>query len=153
MGMLRKTHVVINLAIALNFLPRVNDKLLFLPVVLLAGLIPDLDKAFAFLGKKKIFKPLQSLSGHRSVFHSYTLCILASVFLALYFPIFALPFFLGYSVHLFADSFTVDGIRPFWPFKVVASGKVRTGGNVERAIFWTFVFLCALFAVLLFYRI
>ena len=47
----------------------------------------------------------------------------------------AFPFFLGYSVHLFADSFTVDGIRFFWPFKARSAGLLKVGGATEHALF------------------
>jgi membrane-bound metal-dependent hydrolase YbcI (DUF457 family) len=56
-------------------------------------------------------------------------------------PVIAFPFFLGYSVHLFSDSFTHEGIRPFWPSKKSSAGIVRTGGVVEKGIFISFLAL------------
>ena len=55
--------------------------------------------------------------------------ILASIILATFFPILSLGFFIGYSVHLIADSFTRAGIQPFWPLKVRRSGFITNGGR------------------------
>jgi membrane-bound metal-dependent hydrolase YbcI (DUF457 family) len=64
-----------------------------------------------------------------------TLCIAVSILFALALPVLALPFFLGYSSHLLADSFTQEGITPFWPWKRNSKGILRTGGSVELGIF------------------
>ena len=137
--MLVKTHLAIGFAVALYFSRLVNNLWIFIPVVILSSLIPDIDSGFSFLGRRGLFKPVQWTTVHRGVLHSYTLAILGSLILALWFPLFALPFFLGYAFHLFADSFTVQGIKPFWPLKFVSSGVVRSGSAVEKAIFFSFV--------------
>ena len=139
--MLRRTHIVIGLATALYFIPYVTHKLLFIPLVLFSTLLPDLDSQFSLIGRKMIARPIQLFTDHRGFLHSYTFCIAISSLFAFFYPIVALPFFLGYSFHLFADSFTVKGIRPFWPLKFVSAGSVNTGGKVEIAIFWVFVLI------------
>jgi len=90
---------------------------------------------------------------HRGFFHSYTFCIPASIALSFIFPILALPFFLGYSFHIFADSFTPQGIRPFWPFKAVSKGPVTSGSKLDDVVFWLFAMLDVLlvFVVFMFY--
>jgi len=148
--MLRRTHIAIGLAIALQFLPHVNQKGLFLVVVLVCSILPDIDSPRSFLGKSWFGKPFSAFASHRGFFHSYTFCILASLLFALFYPLLAFPFFLGYSFHLFADSFTPNGIKPFWPIKTVSSGKVTTGGKVEDGIFWVMIFLNIVLLVLLF---
>ena len=148
--MLRRTHIAIGLAIALQFLQHVNGKALFLVVVLVSSILPDVDSPRSFLGKSWFGKPLNMIASHRGFLHSYTFCILLSIFFALFYPIFAFPFFLGYSFHLFADSFTPGGIRPFWPFKNSSSGNVITGGKIEDVIFWVFVLINITLIVLLF---
>jgi membrane-bound metal-dependent hydrolase YbcI (DUF457 family) len=45
---------------------------------------------------------------------------------------------LGYSSHLISDSFTIDGVKFFYPFGKSYSGKIRTGGLVEKSIFVVF---------------
>lgn len=57
--------------------------------------------------------------------------LVITLFFALFFPVISLPFFLGYSLHLFADSFTIQGIKPFYPIKKVSSWKIKTGGNLN----------------------
>ena len=137
--MLRRTHLIIGLGIALAFVNHVSSKFLFLFVVMIATVLPDIDSGFSALGKHWITKPVQAVVSHRGVLHSFTFCIASSIVLAFIYPPVALPFFLGYGLHLFADSFTVQGIRPFWPLDVNSKGPVRTGGVIEDAIFWTVV--------------
>ncbi len=143
--MIWKTHFAIGFAAALYFSTRVNRPLIFIPIVLLASLLPDIDSGFSKLGKKPIFRPVQMASSHRGIFHSYTFCIAASIIIAFFYPVLALPFFLGYSFHLFADSFTPQGIRPFWPLKSTSSGLVAAGGRIDKTIFYIFVIIDAIF--------
>jgi len=137
--MIWKTHLAIGLAVALYFSTRVSDPLLFIPVVLIASFFPDIDSRFSYIGRNMVSKPIQLAVSHRGVIHSYTACIFFSLLIAFFYPVFALPFFLGYSFHLFADSFTSQGIKPFWPLKAVSKGAVTTGGKIDTAIFYTFV--------------
>jgi membrane-bound metal-dependent hydrolase YbcI (DUF457 family) len=90
------------------------------------------------------------LTRHRGLFHSFTFCILATLALTLYWPEFAFSFFLGYGLHLLADSWTIEGIKPFWPLKLVSRGNVKVGGTVENTLFLVFVLMDVLFAILLF---
>ena len=137
--MLRKTHLAIGLAFGLYFLPLVTYKILFVPVVLIASLLPDIDSVNSKIGKKIVFRPIQAFMTHRGPLHSYTICVLVSLLFALFFPVIALPFFLGYSFHLFADSFTLNGIRPFWPLKFSTAGVVKVGGAADKVILIIFV--------------
>jgi inner membrane protein len=138
--MLRRTHLAIGLASAFYFLPRVNSKLIFLAVVIISTLLPDLDRGMNFF-KFDYWRGKPPTPGHRSFLHSYTICILVAILLAFIYPLLALPFFLGYSLHLFADSFTMRGIKPFWPLKFTSSGKISTGGKMESVIFFVFVLI------------
>jgi membrane-bound metal-dependent hydrolase YbcI (DUF457 family) len=148
--MLRRTHIAIGLAIGLYFLPFINHKLLFIPIILIASVLPDIDSISSHIGKRKIFRPLQAIFVHRGPLHSYTFCVGFSFVFAFIYPVVALPFFLGYSFHLFADSFTRRGLRPFWPLKFVSSGVVRTGRIVDRTIFYTMVIIDLFLFILLF---
>jgi len=133
--MLTRTHVAVGLAVAFYFMPYVTHKIVFFPIILIASLLPDIDSAASAIGKHAVFRPLQWIFSHRGVIHSYTVCIVVSVLFAFFIPVLAFPFFLGYSFHLFMDSFTVQGIMVFWPLKQKSTGPVRTGGSVESAIF------------------
>jgi len=133
--MLGKTHIALAIANILYFLPYMNNEVIFSVTVLISSLLPDIDSAFSTLGEKKIFRPVQWVFGHRGFIHSFTFCIAVSLLLAFFYPVFAFPFFIGYGFHLLLDSFSVQGIRPFWPIKKESKGFIRTGGNVERAVF------------------
>lgn len=149
--MLKRTHLAVAFANAFYFLPYVNNKLVFLPAVLLSTLLPDIDNAFSSVGRHKLLRPLQWVFSHRGVIHSYTLAMAGSILLAFFYPLLAFPFFLGYSFHLFLDSFTVQGIAPFWPLKKRSEGRITTGGRVENAIFFVMLIVdVALLAKLLF---
>jgi len=148
--MIKRTHLVIGLAMALWLLPHVNYKWLFFPVVLICALLPDIDSPDSYFGHYKIWRPLQFLVKHRGVFHSLTLCVLVAALFSFVLPVMALPFFLGYSSHLVADSFTKEGITPFWPLKKTANGSLQTGGNVEYGIFLGFVAVDILLFIKLF---
>jgi len=115
--MLMRTHMSIAVFAVLFFLPHVNYKMIFIPVVLIATLLPDIDTAYSSLGKRIVFRPLQLFMKHRGIIHSFTFCIAVSVLFAFYIPVLAFPFFLGYALHLIADAWTVEGIRPFLAFE------------------------------------
>ena len=132
-----KTHLAIGLAVALFFAPHVTEPILFVPIVLFSSLFPDVDSGFSYIGKNPFAKPVQMTTSHRGIVHSYTFCAALSILIAFLFPVAALPFFLGYSFHLFADAFTVQGIRPFWPFKGISKGFIKSGGITDKVIFYT----------------
>lgn len=137
--MLRKTHLAIGVAATVYLLPHINDRFIFMFTAMMATLLPDIDKGIGFLRLDFWKKSKAETPNHRGFLHSYTFCILISVLLAFFYPVLSLPFFIGYSMHLFADSFTVIGIRPFWPFNFVSKGGITTGSKMEDVVFWVFV--------------
>jgi inner membrane protein len=137
--MLIKTHLAITFFLVLILLPLVNNKIIFLVVALLATYMPDIDSKNSKLGHHWFFRPLQWFADHRGMIHSFTFLFILTLILVLFFPILALPFFLGYSSHLIADSFTLEGIKPFHPFGKRSSWKVRTGGETEITVLFVFV--------------
>ena len=137
--MIKRTHLAIVLAPILLFLPQVNNKIIFVSVALIAALLPDIDSPDSYFGHHRIWRPLQFVVKHRGIFHSLTLCIAVSLLFSFVIPVLALPFFLGYSAHLFADCFTQEGITPFWPWKRTCSGSLRTGGTFENGLLAGFV--------------
>ncbi len=149
--MMSRTHIAIAIFAMLLFIKHVDYKVTFIFVTLIATLLPDVDCYFSKLGKKKIARPIQFITRHRGVFHSFTFAILISLILSL-FPltsIFALPFFLGYGLHVLVDSFTVEGVHPFWPYKKISSGKLKTGKVSELSLFIFFIVVDALLAIFL----
>lgn len=133
--MLRRTHLAIAFVGALLFVIYVPNKFIFLIAALVAALVPDIDTKHSKVGKNIAFRPVQIATRHRGIFHSFTLCLVFSVLLALAFPVAGFGFFLGYGLHLFADSFTPQGIKPFWPYKGESRGPIITGSLAENAIF------------------
>lgn len=150
--MMFRTHLALGILAILLFLPKVDFQFTFIIVALIATLLPDIDQEYSKMGHKKVFRPLQFFVRHRGMMHSFTICFLVSLVLA-YFPFtvqWALPFFLGYGVHLFADAFTLEGIRPFWPYSGVSKGFLKTGSYTETSLFVVFVLLDLFVAVLVF---
>lgn len=145
--MLKKTHIAIALLVGLYFITHVNNKIIFLPILLVSTLLPDVDRFFGIHNLSFWKGNSPNTSHHRGILHTYTFCIAVSIALALFYPILALPFFLGYSTHLFADSFTLNGIKPFWPLRFTSSGSITTGGKRETILFWIVVFANVLFFV------
>jgi membrane-bound metal-dependent hydrolase YbcI (DUF457 family) len=139
--MLIKTHLSITLFLILILISSVENKILFVVVAILATFLADIDSQYSTLGKKKVFRILQFFIRHRTVFHSFIFLFLLTALFVFFLPVIALPFFLGYGSHLIADSFTMRGIRPFYPLKSLAYGKLRTGSKTETSIFLTFLTL------------
>lgn len=139
--MLIRTHIIITLFFVLLLLPFVSHKVVFVLLALFVTYVPDVDLDSSKLGRKKIFRPLQFFIKHRGFFHSFTFLFLATFFFLMFVPLLALGFFVGYASHLFADSFTPNGITPFYPWKRKTSGRVRTGGKIETSIFVIFLIL------------
>ena len=123
--MLLRTHLAITVLFALLFLPIVEHKVVFVIVALIATYIPDIDSRYSKLGRKKIFRVLQWITKHRGMIHSYTFLLTLTLLLALFIPVLAFGFFLGYGLHLLADSFTLEGVKPFYPYKEKSCGKIR----------------------------
>jgi len=139
--MLLRTHLAIIVAALLLFLPHINNKIIFIFVALIATMLPDIDTGFSTIGKMQGFRFLQFFVRHRGFIHSFTFCIIVSIILAIFWPVASLGFFLGYGLHLFIDSFTKDGIQPFWPYKKTSSWHFKTGSLVETTLFVFFILL------------
>jgi len=147
--MLLRTHFVVGLCAVLLFIEHVNNPLALVLITLIATIIPDIDSGFSTIGKHKIFKILQFFTKHRGVIHSFSFCIVISILFSFFLPWVAFPFFLGYSIHLFLDSFTKEGIYPFWPYARKAQWKVKTGGAIDDTLFVGFIVLDVMLLVLL----
>lgn len=141
--MLLRTHLAITVFGILVLINNVNNKIVFAVVALIATFIPDVDSRYSSIGRKRINRVLQFFTRHRGITHSLVFLILVTFGILLFSNVIALGFFLGYGLHLFSDSFTKDGIKPFYPFfpKLKSSGGISTGGRIEIIIFVLFVVL------------
>ena len=125
----------------LLFLESVSNKLIFIGAILVATILPDLDSEFSSWGRHLIFRPLQFFARHRGIIHSFTIAAVFSIIIAIWLPVASFGFFLGYSVHLLVDSFTVEGVQPFWPLKMKTHGFIYSGGRVEEVLFFGMIFV------------
>ncbi len=133
--MQKKTYLVLGIGVALYFLPHISNKPLFLVSVLISSFLPDLFSFFPIPGRRKMHFSKDEVIKPNDFLHTYTVCVIISILLALFYPLLAFPFFIGYSFHLALDSFSVRGIKPFWPFKKVSAGPINPGGKTEKTIF------------------
>ena len=138
--MLFHTHIIIAVFFILYFIDSliVGNKLYFVLIALVSSILPDIDSRFSTFGKKKSFRPIQWFVKHRGILHSFSFLILVGSLFYIYYPIFWFPFVLGYGVHLVSDSFTKQGIKPFYPLKWKVSWKIRTGKRFETFVFVLF---------------
>lgn len=151
--MMIKTHLAIAVFFILLFSVNVSHPLIFFIVAFIATYIPDIDNGFSTIGSFNASRIINFFAKHRGFFHSFTFCILMSVVLAAFLPVVSFPFFLGYSIHLLTDSFTVEGIRPFWPLKVKSSSILRTGGLIERSLFLIFCLMDIFLMIILIFSL
>lgn len=146
--MLLRTHLAFAVLMIILFVKHVNNQWIFIAMVLVATVLPDLDTNSSSWGRHLIFRPLQFFVNHRGIFHSLTTATLLSVLLAMFWPVLSLGFFVGYSVHIVLDSFTKEGVQPFWPLKAKSYGFISSGGRIEDSIF-VFLVLVDVVTVLL----
>ena len=139
--MLIRTHLAVTLMAVLFLIDKVNYPYIFVPIIILATFIPDIDTAYSRLGKNRIFRPLQVFVRHRGFIHSFSFLFLLILILILIYPVTALPFFIGYGLHLFLDSFSIEGIKLFYPWGRTSSGKIKTGGKIEVALFFILIII------------
>ncbi|HIH52410.1 hypothetical protein AUJ61_01825 [Candidatus Pacearchaeota archaeon CG1_02_30_18] len=136
--MLFKTHVIISLFGGLLLMSYFNNSFLFLGMVLISTLIPDLDSFNSKIGKRFSSRVLTSFTKHRGIMHSLLFLIIIYLLLYFYFQILSFGFLIGYSVHLFCDLITKQGLRLFYPLKFKISGFIKTGGKMEGFLFLIF---------------
>ena len=148
--MLFRTHLVIALFFILLFFSSITNPVLFISTAIFATLLPDIDSPTSKLGHYKIFRPLNFFTKHRGIIHSLTFLFLISIFLFLFWKEILIPFVFGYSLHLFLDGITVQGVNLFYPAKIKMRWIIRTGGIAEIFIFTAFVFADLFFIFKLF---
>jgi inner membrane protein len=117
------------------------SKYFFLLAIMLGSLLPDLDSATSFIGKK--FKLVSLFFRHRGMIHSV---VFLTVFSIIFFLItknfyYFLAFSIGYLSHLFLDSLTPKGVAFFWPSKTRTRGSIKTTGLWDFLIFFVLVAL------------
>jgi len=143
--MLFRTHVVF--AFVVYF---ILDYFLFMPVwvlgfILLGAIFVDIDIGNSKAGNRWYIRPLQWITKHRGVLHSLVVALLLSLLIGLFSLWGCFGFFVGYISHLFLDCFTIQGVRPFWPFNFRVRGFVKSGKLFEHIIFSLFLLIVIFF--------
>lgn len=133
--MLLRTHYVIAVFFIILFFSSVEHKLIFVVATLVGTQLPDIDSRYSRIGHRNVAKVLQWFTKHRGLIHSFSFLVAITFFLVILWPVSAFGFFLGFGLHLLCDSFTPDGIRPFYPLKMKSRGIIRTGGKMEIGLF------------------
>jgi inner membrane protein len=146
--MLLRTHLALAILLIVLFVQHVEQKFVFVALVLLSACLPDIDTKFSSWGRHLILRPLQLFVKHRGILHSLTFAIVASIIISVFWPVASFGFFIGYSAHLIADSFTKEGVQLFWPSKGRSKGFITTGGRIEETFFIFLVLLDVLLVAL-----
>ena len=154
--MMFRTHLAFSFLISILIIDSFNiqNKVMFIVILLIASVLPDIDSYKSKLGRK--IKPISFLIniflGHRGIFHSLFLLILISLIIAFINNEIAAAFFIGYLSHLILDSLTPEGVMFFYPFsKKRIKGIIRTSSLWENIFFFVFIILC--FEMLFLYAI
>ena len=154
--MMFRTHLAFAFLIGLiflNFFSFEFNKYLFLSIILVSSIIPDVDLSGSKIGRR--IKPLSNifnfLFGHRGFLHSLLfVLILFLIFIFVKKEILGLALFLGFFSHLFLDSLTKEGIRFFYPLKFKVNGFIKTNRIMENLMFFVFLVLSLFFVKVLF---
>ena len=143
--MMFRTHLVFAFLIGIIFSFLSQGKIiLFFSLLLISAGLPDIDNPKSKFGRKiKIISWIVNLLfKHRGIFHSLFF-VFGISFLGFWFfgEVVFWGLFLGSLSHLVADSFTLNGISFFYPFKFFTlKGFVKTNGKLEFVIFY-FLFI------------
>ena len=147
--MLFKTHLAFSFLIGLYLIDifKVENKVLFITVLLFFSVFPDIDERSSKVGKK--LRPLSHfarLFGHRTIFHTIYFPLLILLILSLFgFLTVGIAALVGYSLHLFLDSITKQGVAWFYPLsKKRIAGLIKVGSLFENFLFFIIVILIIL---------
>jgi inner membrane protein len=140
------THLAFGLLFALLGLSIFNIKypVLFVLVILLFSIFPDIDEKKSKIGKKNklISGIINFIFGHRGLIHSiYIPLILFIIFYNLNKEI-GSAILLGYFSHLFMDALTKQGINPLYPIiNKRINGFFKTNSFLEKILFLIIFFV------------
>ena len=153
--MMYYTHLAFGFLIALLSIEffDIKNKLIFILVVVMFSIFPDIDEKKSKIGKKYRWAStiINFVFGHRGFFHSIYIP------LALYFIFYyindeiGVAILAGYFSHLFMDALTKNGIRPLYPIiNKKINGFIKTNSILEKILF-LIIFLSILYSLLLIY--
>ncbi len=142
--MMFKTHLMFGIFLGLLFLKyfEIEQKYLFVGIVALFAILPDIDFHKSKIGKR--FKPLSWLInvflGHRGIIHSLLLAFVLYLLLFILFGgVWGSAALIGYFSHLFLDSFTKKGTRLLWPMRIRFTGIFKGNSTIDYLLFFLFL--------------
>ena len=138
--MLFYTHVVIGIILFLSFghLFAEANVVIFLLVVLLGSLLPDIDENGSKINQWSgiIGRIVSFFTKHRGVSHSIFFSALLFFIVKWFFGIYSWAFLIGYLGHIFADGITPMGVHIFYPFSnFKIKGPIKVGSFAEGVLF------------------
>lgn len=146
--MMYYTHIAFGLLLSLLYIEIfiVENKLLFIFIVLLFSLLPDIDETKSKISRKNklVSKTINFFFGHRGFFHTIWIPALLFLILILFNVkiIIGIAVLIGYLSHLFLDAITRQGIRPLYPiYNKRINGFFKTNSIFEKAFFLVVVVL------------
>lgn len=129
----------------------ISNRLLFVLIVLLFSIFPDIDERKSKIGKKYKFasRIINFLFGHRGFFHSiYIPLILYFIFYNIINEI-GIAVLVGYFSHLLMDAMTRQGIMPLYPIiNRKINGFIKTNSLSEKILFLIIILLILYFLLL-----
>ncbi len=134
--MLFFTHVAGGLLLSLFMMLFISpdSNLIFLILVIIGSLLPDIDCRTSKVGKNK---KVHKLVEHRGIFHSILMAFLLYLLVELQLSSnVSLGFLIGYISHILLDGMTKKGVFPFYPLKLKVKGNIKTGSLYEYMIFF-----------------
>lgn len=137
--MIWRTHTVFGLLAGLLLLKHFNTEwFLFLPLVMLGSLLPDIDHENSKINNiLPVTKLVPRLFKHRGFFHSVWPAVLA--YLGLHIArldYIGIPLAIGYAAHLFSDCLTRQGCNLLHPVATLnVQGFIMTEGTMEVVVF------------------
>lgn len=134
------THFVFNILLGVLFLEifPIENKWIFLLLVLVFGFVPDLDHVKSKIGRGlPVFSHIINfIFGHRKFFHSIFVPIIVLIVLSAFGASFVgLAFFVGFVSHLIGDALTKEGVNFIYPLKFKIAGPIKTGKFIEKVLF------------------
>lgn len=141
-----KTHLFFAIFISVFLINYVslNEYIMLTFCLAIGSLIPDMDTAGSIAGRRvKLFSYVLE---HRGFFHSLFFPLFFVGLYLIYDVVYFLYVILGILSHIFLDSLTKKGVKPFFPLNIKIKGNMKTGSFSETLlnIFFLVVFVIVL---------
>ena len=140
--MLFKTHISFAFLISLFIYPYFTlPAIISMTLICISSILPDLDHHNSKISNKNPLRFITKLIlKHRGILHSLFTPFLIYLILLIINKELAILIVIGYTSHLFIDSFTKRGIKPLHPlFNFKIKGNTRTNSIMEKSLFFLII--------------